>query len=116
MGRTVYVDLFFLINFSMDFLCFFLAGKLLERKMSLPRMLIASALGGIYANVSLLLSLGGILGVVIDVAVCMIMCLIAFWRNGGVIKKHLGLYSYLDSAWRFYDCNIPAARQSEITV
>ncbi len=89
MGRTVYVDLFFLINFSMDFLCFFLAGKLLVRKTSLPRMLIASALGGIYANVSLLLSLGGILGVLIDVAICIVMCLIAFWKNGGVIKNTL---------------------------
>ena len=89
MGRTVYVDLFFLINFSMDFLCFFLSGKLLARKISLVRILIASALGGIYANVSLLLSLGGILGVVIDVAVCILMCLIAFWKNGGVIKNTL---------------------------
>ena len=89
MGRTVYVDLFFLINFSMDFLCFFLTGKLLSRKLSLSRMLFASALGGIYANVSLLLSLGGIFGVVLDVAVCMLMCLVAFWENGGVIKNTL---------------------------
>lgn len=89
MGRTVYVDLFFLINFSMDFLCFFLTGKLLSRKLSLSRMLFASALGGIYANVSLLLSLGGIFGVLIDVAVCMLMCLVAFWENGGVIKNTL---------------------------
>lgn len=89
MGRTVYVDLFFLINFSMDFLCFYLCGKLLARKNSLPRMLIASSLGGIYANVSLLLSLDGIFGVVIDVAVCILMCLIAFWKNGGVIKNTL---------------------------
>ena len=89
MGRTVYVDLFFLINFSMDFLCFFLAGKLLARKISLPRMLIASTLGGLYANVSLLISLSGILGVLVDVAVCILMCLIAFWKNGGVIKNTL---------------------------
>ena len=89
MGRTVYVDLFFLINFSMDFLCFFLTGKLLSRKLSLSRMLFASALGGIYANVSLLLSLGGIFGVLLDVAVCMLMCLVAFWENGGVIKNTL---------------------------
>ena len=89
MGRTVYVDLFFLINFSMDFLCFYLSGKLLSRRMSLLRMLLASALGGIYANLALLVSLGGILEIIVDVAVCIIMCLIAFWKNGGVIKNTL---------------------------
>ena len=47
MGQTVYVDLYFLINFSMDFLCFFLTAKLLDRRLGIGRGLIGAALGGL---------------------------------------------------------------------
>ena len=84
MGESVYVDLFFLINFSMDFLCFFLTAHLLHRKFSLPRVLAASILGGLYADLALFFVTGRILSFVIDVGVCALMCLIAFGE-----KKHL---------------------------
>lgn len=77
MGESVYVDLFFLINFSMDFLCFFLTARLLHRKLSLPRVLAASAIGGIYADLALFFSVGRLLSLVLDVGVCALMCLLA---------------------------------------
>ena len=77
MGEEVYVDLFFLINFSMDFLCFFLTARLLHRSVSFARFLAASAIGGIYANLALFFSTGQILSLGIDLAVCALMCLIA---------------------------------------
>ncbi|MBO5416794.1 MAG: sigma-E processing peptidase SpoIIGA [Clostridia bacterium] len=82
MGQTVYVDLLFLINFSMDFLCFFLCAKLLGRKLSLGRALLASALGGIYANAALFMSLGRILSLLIDIIFCAVMCAVAFYKRG----------------------------------
>lgn len=78
MQQTVYVDLFFMINFSMDFLCFFLTCQLLGIRLALLRTLAASALGGIYAVAVLFIEVGGIVAVLLDIAVCGLMCGIAF--------------------------------------
>lgn len=78
--QTVYVDLYFFINFSMDFLCFFLAARLLSQKLSLWRTLLAAALGGIYANVALFLSVSALAALLIDMAVCAILCAVALLR------------------------------------
>ncbi len=78
MEQVVYVDLFFIINFSMDFLCFFLEAQLLGNRFLLFRVLLASVLGGIYACAALFLPFGGIWDIVIDCAICALMCIIAF--------------------------------------
>ncbi|MBQ7383811.1 MAG: sigma-E processing peptidase SpoIIGA [Clostridia bacterium] len=90
MGQTVYVDLLFLINFSMDFLCFFLCAKLLGRKLSLGRAFLSSAIGGIYANAALFISVGKLLSLLIDLLVCAVMCAVAFYKRGKV--RSLPLY------------------------
>ncbi len=90
MGQTVYVDLLFLINFSMDFLCFFLSSKLLGRRLSVGRAVTASVIGGIYANAALFWSVGQIMGLIVDVAVCAGMCAVAFYERGR--GKSLPLY------------------------
>lgn len=82
MGQTVYVDLLFMINFSMDFLCFFLCARLLGRKLSLPRAIAASALGGCYSDIALFLSVGWIPSLIIDVFVCVAMCAVVFCKKG----------------------------------
>ena len=84
-GQTVYVDLFFMINFSMDFLCFFLTSELIGGKMSVIRSLLAAVLGGIYANVSLFMLDGGIAELIVDLGICVIMCALAFYRQGSLI-------------------------------
>ncbi len=91
MGQVVYVDLFFMINFSMDFLCFFLASQLLSSKLGLLRSLIASIFGGIYACVALFLPFGNIGAVISDICVCILMCLIAFGTKGSLLG-HTCLY------------------------
>lgn len=78
MGQTVYVDLFFMINFSMDFLCLFLTYRLFSEKVLLLRALCAAALGGIYANVALFIPIAGVWAIAVDVLACVIMCLVAF--------------------------------------
>lgn len=78
MGESVYVDLFFLINFSMDFLCFFLTAKLLHRPIRMPRLLAASAIGGLYADLALFFVAGRVLSLALDIGTCALMCLVAF--------------------------------------
>ncbi len=82
MGQTVYVDLLFLINFSMDFLCFFLTAKILSRKLPLVRAILGSALGGVYGVVALFPDYGTAVSLMIDAAVCLVMCLAVFAAKG----------------------------------
>lgn len=97
MGQTVYVDLFFLINFSMDFLCFFLTSELLGGRLPIVRTLLASAVGGIYANVALFISVGGIWEILLDIGVCILMCLIVFGKGRSVVA-HTCVYIAISMA------------------
>ena len=86
MGQTVYADLYFMINFSMDFLCLFLAAKMLSMKLNVVRMLLAAVLGGVYSVLALFLSVGRAWALIIDIMVCAILCSVAFakrkrWRE-----------------------------------
>lgn len=89
MGRTVYIDLYFMINFAMDFLCFFLVDGLLSQKSSLLRRALASALGAFYACISLLLSVGGLFGMAIDLLACLPIAAVAYYRRGE-LRRVLG--------------------------
>lgn len=84
MEQIVYIDLYFMINLGMDFLCLFLSGRLLSLKISPLRLLSASALGGVYACVSLLAGIGAPLSLALDGGVCLLMCAVAFLRRGEV--------------------------------
>lgn len=81
MEQTVYADLYFMINLSMDFLCFFLTAKILSIKLKVWRALIASAIGGVYAVTALFLSVGKLTALLIDMAVCACLCMLAFARK-----------------------------------
>lgn len=82
MEQTVYIDLYFLINFSMDLLCFFLTSRLLSHRFSVPRVLAASGLGGVYACASLFIGLGGALGILLDLLACALMSAAAVLKKG----------------------------------
>ena len=77
MENVVYADLYFLINFSMDFLCFFLSGKLISKPLSPLRMALASAVGGVYAIALLFISAPPVWLLTLHVLVSALMCLIA---------------------------------------
>ena len=81
MEQTVYADLLFMINFSMDFLCLYLVAKLLARRFSLLRCALSSTVGGLYAVCSLLLPFPSPLSFVIDLVVCLLMCFVAFFSR-----------------------------------
>ena len=82
MGQTVYADLYFMINLSMDFLCFFISAKLLSIKFNPWRVFLSSALGGAYAVLALFLSVGRVFALLVDISVCAMLCIIAFARKG----------------------------------
>ena len=102
METEVYADLLFLINTGMDGLCLLLTGKLLHRRMRPGRMAVAAILGGIYAVVALFPDTRAGLSLLLDVAVCLSMCGIAFGGRGlGGLKSFLstvGVYFLLSMA------------------
>ena len=83
MEVEVYADLLFLINTGMDGLCLLLTGRLLHRKTPLWRVSLAAALGGVYAVFALFPAMGAGVSLLLDVAVCILMCAIAFKRCAG---------------------------------
>ncbi len=80
MQATVYIDLFFMINFSMDFLCLFLCRRLLNLKASIFRGLAAAVFGGLYASLALFFPFGSVTSVIVDILACIILCMIAFFK------------------------------------
>ena len=89
MAAEVYVDLYFLVNMSMDFLCLLITGRLLHRVCKSGRLLLASALGGAYATGALLLLVGGATGVLWDLLAAALLCTVAFWRRGETWQRVL---------------------------
>lgn len=81
MIQEVYIDLYFLINVSMDLLCLMITAFLLHRAVKRRRACLAALIGGGYAVLSLLLSLSGLLGFLSDIAAAVVMCAVAFWER-----------------------------------
>lgn len=94
MINDVYVDLLFLINFSMDYICLYITIKILHRKSKLWRMLIAAALGGIYSVAVLFISAPPVAEFAIDCIMCIVICFAAFAQKGQPLTR-LFLYSFL---------------------
>lgn len=95
---TVYGDLLFLINFSMDFLCFYISSMLLHQRLPLARACAASALGGIYAVAVLFLRVGKGTSLLIDVGCCLLICTVVFCRRGtgmGALLKATAIYFFV---------------------
>ena len=96
----VYGDLLFLINFSMDFLCFYLSCLILHKKMNTFRVVLASSLGGIYSVISLFLSVNGILAFTIDIIVLISMCCVGYGvksSNFASLVKAIFLYFFVSA-------------------
>lgn len=66
---------------SMDYLCLYVCAKILHRKISLWRLVSASAIGGIYSVLSLFLYTSPILSLAVDVAICFLICFVAYFER-----------------------------------
>ena len=78
MQEGVYIDLYILVNTSMNLLCLMITASLLHRRVNRLRALLAAVFGGIYAAAILLCGMDGILGFTCDCLAGGVMCAIAF--------------------------------------
>lgn len=79
MQKEVYLDIYILVNASMDLLCLVLAARLCHAKTTRLRLLLSAAFGGGYAALSLFLGLSGFFAVAADLLAALLLCAIAFW-------------------------------------
>lgn len=78
MTQTLYGDVLFFVNFTMDFLTLFITAKILHTKLRVFRMAVSASIGGIYGVASCFMGGMLIFRLAINVAVSVLMCYIAF--------------------------------------
>lgn len=96
----VYVDLYFLINASMDLLCLAMTAAILHRAVKRRRLFLAALLGGAYAVGTLLGGIGGVIGVALDLCMAVLLAAVVFAGRGGSARKLLqcaGAYALLSA-------------------
>ncbi len=93
MNTVVYADLLFLIDFSMDFLTFYIVSRILKQKPRLIRVCSASAMGGVYSVVSLSLGEKSVFYIALDIFVCFVMCMTAFLEKSPKRFRRMPLYT-----------------------
>ena len=86
MEQTVYADVLFAVNFSMDFLALYVTDFLLKLKFNVKRCVLAAMIGAIYGVVSVTLQLGTFWSLLSTGVVGFAMCLLL---NGFVGLKML---------------------------
>ncbi|MBQ4066108.1 MAG: sigma-E processing peptidase SpoIIGA [Clostridia bacterium] len=78
METTVYADVLFFVNFSMDFITLWIAALISSREKKALRMSAAAAVGGLYGVLNVILSPGTVITYICAGAISALMCLIAF--------------------------------------
>lgn len=81
--QVVYIDVLFLINFSMDYLALRMAGGILHLPSGRFALIGASVLGGGYAVAAALFAGGVVLSSLIGIAVALLLCYVAYGRECG---------------------------------
>ncbi|MGM9631701.1 MAG: sigma-E processing peptidase SpoIIGA [Eubacteriales bacterium] len=97
---VVYGDLLFLINFSMDFLCFYICCRLLHEKLPTFRGVLASFLGGVYSVASLFIKADRWIALSLDLFVLCVMCLCVWGRRKMTLLrffKNCGIYFFVSA-------------------
>lgn len=90
MGQTVYADVLFLINFSMDFLVFYICARLSRRRLNPIRSALAAAIGGAYGVAALFLPEDGILTILCDLLSLLVICMTAFYSRRERFRDLIG--------------------------
>ena len=77
METVIYADVYFILNFSIDFICLYVSGAIVGRPQLRNRLIIASAIGGVYACIALFIE-NRVVSIISSVFVCFLMYLIGF--------------------------------------
>lgn len=81
MEQTVYADVLFLVNFSMDFLVLYICAALSRRRLFALRCACASAIGGAYGVGALFIPDKGALPLICDIAALFVICAVAYAKR-----------------------------------
>ena len=81
MEAEVYIDLYFLVNAGMDFLCLMLTAVILHRRPRAWRVTAGAILGGLYACAALLSGASAGVGILLDLLVAGGLCAVTFGRK-----------------------------------
>ena len=76
----IYADVLFIVNLSMDFLTLYLTGRIARRPLRPGRLLLASAIGGLYGVAALFWEGYPLIGAAIQLAMGLLLCYLAFGR------------------------------------
>lgn len=95
MQPVVYVDMVFLLNFTMDFLALFAAGRILNYKISTLRLVLSSVFGSLYNISTFFYSVSVIPDLIINIAVSVAMCFIAYRITSLISFTKIFLIFYL---------------------
>lgn len=74
----IYADIYFIINFSMDFICLYICSLCMKTAIKIRRLLLASVIGGIFSVISLILQGNNIISFFLTLCVGILMCYIVF--------------------------------------
>ncbi len=79
---TVYADVLFIVNWSLDFVTLYITGRLMSLSMVTWRMCLSASLGAAFATAALIFDMDGVVYGVASVAVCGSMCVCAYKKAG----------------------------------
>ena len=82
--QVLYIDTLFLSNFVMDLLALSLCGAVMHLKYKRGRVLLSSALGGIYATLAVVLAFPPTLHITVGILLSALLVLLSFGTAGGV--------------------------------
>ena len=82
---VVYADVLFLVNFAADFIAIYASAKILNSKISYPRFVLSSLVGGAYGVAAIYMQTA--YKWLFSVVIMIIMCLIAFGKK--TVKDNL---------------------------
>lgn len=82
---TVYADILFAVNFSMDFISLYITGRLLSLRMTTPRMCTSAATGSLFSVLAIIYGDGGVIYFIMCAIVSALMCFIAY-KNAGFVR------------------------------
>ena len=90
---VVYMDILLLLNFCMDFMLIWAAGRFLRRRAGLPRLLLAAALGAVYGAGIVFPSLGMLYFPPAVVLVSLLLLCVAYpFQSAGAFLRLAGVF------------------------
>ncbi len=96
-ATVIYADILFVINFSLDYLCLFIAGRLLNFKSTALRLILAAVMGGTYAFLPYITELAVYISLPLNLVFAGLMCLVSFGKMP-VKRFLLGAVTYIVSS------------------